>query len=209
MKLIDNPIFTKEEQDLFDCALQFRFPTRDKYIEQINSLTEDQISRDYTPYHRIIDIRYEGLPQISSGLEIVSDISIMYTDKNAPTALTVLQRAGHVWELEIYNADMSPLNTKQIFLGTPLPHRFEADERTKEYCCEKLGIPSFKTSCYFIEKDEWGQELIALTRYIDDEMFQYYVIITQSGDFISQTLKSRTFPLLFGIEEFKKNFGRI
>lgn len=113
-ELIINNIFTEEERTWLNFILKQDFEGKEKSIEYINTLTSEEIVRDYTDYHKILEFRTRYIEQGYSGMSVMARIQITRKDGSAPMVLTLYAKDGYPFEYEIYNADISAIDTKNM-----------------------------------------------------------------------------------------------
>lgn len=120
MKRIRNDIFTEREKSFLEFVLQFDFPERERITEQLNLLKAEDIVRDITPYYWIMEFRPACVRPGYDCMCPVVDFQVLYEGGAAPTVFDLCTRDGHVFELQIYNADSSKMDLDQIMNGRVL-----------------------------------------------------------------------------------------
>ena len=61
MPFITNPVFTQIEKRHLEFMLQYDFPERSFFVEQLNQMKDADITRDVTPYYWIMEFRPNGI----------------------------------------------------------------------------------------------------------------------------------------------------
>ena len=117
MSLITNFIFADIEKAFLEFVLSYDFPEKSAVIEQLNHMTEDDITRDVTPFHWIMEFRPNGINPGYGPMYPCVDIEVRHDDGSAQTAFSLFVRNGVVFELEIYNVDSSALDLNSIMDG--------------------------------------------------------------------------------------------
>ena len=117
MSFITNSIFQDVEITYLDFILRHEFPEKSNVIEQLNNMKEVDITRDVTPYHWILEFRPNGVNPGQGPMRPYIDIEVLHGNGTAPTEFTLYERNGFVFELEIYNADISAMKLDSIMLG--------------------------------------------------------------------------------------------
>ena len=116
MSYIANPVFSETEKAHLEFMLQFDFQGKAAVIEQLNTIKEADITRDFTPHYWIIEFRPNGANPNHGAMRPYIRLSVEH-DSSAPTVFTLYERNGIVFELEIFNADSSELNLTAITNG--------------------------------------------------------------------------------------------
>ena len=101
--------------------LQFDFQGKAAVIEQLNTMKEADITRDFTPHYWIIEFRPNGANPNHGAMRPYIQISVEH-DSSAPTEFTLYERNGLVFELEIFNSDNSVLALNTITDGEIFIH---------------------------------------------------------------------------------------
>ena len=117
MSKITNPIFTATEKTHLEFVLQHEFPERNVVIDQLNSMNEDDITRDISPYYWIMEFRPNGINAGHGPMRSYISIEVLHEGGIAPTEFYLYERNGVVFELEIYNADSSAMDLDTIMSG--------------------------------------------------------------------------------------------
>ena len=120
MLLITNFIFTDIEKAYLEFVLSYDFPEKSDVIEQLNHMTEDDITRDVTPFCWIMEFRPNGINPGYGPMDPCVDIEVRHNNGSAQTAFTLFLRNGVVFELEIYNVDSSAMDLNGIMDGQRL-----------------------------------------------------------------------------------------
>ena len=122
MPYITNPVYTELEKSYLAFVLCHDFPKKSDVIVQLNKMKEADITRNVTPYHWIMEFRPNGINIGQGPMLPYITISVLHEHGKAPTEFTLYERNGHVFELEIYNADSSVMNLDTIMLGETFGH---------------------------------------------------------------------------------------
>ena len=117
MSKITNPIFAASEKAYLEFVLQYEFPERYVVIDQLNSMNEDDITRDVSPYYWIMEFRPNGINAGHGPMRSCIWIEVLHETGIAPTVFSLYERNGVVFELEIYNADSSAMDLDTIMSG--------------------------------------------------------------------------------------------
>ena len=117
MSRITNPIFAASEKAYLEFVLQHEFPERNVVIDQLNSMNEDDITRDVSPYYWIMEFRPNGINAGHGPMRSCIWIEVLHETGIAPTVFSLYERNGVVFELEIYNADSSVMDFDTIMSG--------------------------------------------------------------------------------------------
>jgi hypothetical protein len=122
MPLITNSIFNDIEKAYLEFVLSFDFAEKSDVIEQLNSIKDDEITRDMSPYYWIMEFRPDGVNPGHGPMRPCIDIEVLHENGMVPTEFTLYERNGYVFELEIYNAASSAMNPDTIMLGQIVRH---------------------------------------------------------------------------------------
>ena len=123
MNYIANPVFSDMEKRFLNFILQNDFAEKSVVIEQLNKMRETEISRDITPYFWMIQFRPNGVNPGQGPMRPYICIQVLHQNGIAPTEFTLYERNGHIFELEIYNADSSAMDLDRIMQGELLIER--------------------------------------------------------------------------------------
>lgn len=124
MPYITNPIFTEIEKAHLEFILSYDFSEKSDIIAQLNNVKEAEITRDITPYYWIMEFRPNGTKPGYDAMRPCIDIEVLHENGIAPTLFTLYIRNGHVFELEIHNADSSAIDLNSIMNGEILINPF-------------------------------------------------------------------------------------
>ena len=116
-KMIVNNIFTEKERTWLNFILKQDFEGKEKTIDYINALTTEEIIRDYSDYHKIIEFRTRYINQGYSGMSEMVSVQTIHNDGSTPTVFTLYAKDGFPFEYEIYNADSSAIDDTIILDG--------------------------------------------------------------------------------------------
>lgn len=114
--MITNNYFTNEERVLLNFILSKDIEEKEKIIDYINALSSQEIVRDYSPFYKIMEFRTKNITDGYVGMRPLASFELMYNDGSAPTEFTLYEKNGLPFEYEIYNADSSEMNMKEILL---------------------------------------------------------------------------------------------
>ena len=117
MPLITNPIFNAREKTFLEFVLSVDFPERSAVATQLNGMRGADITRDITPHYCIIEFRPNGINAGQGPMRPYLTIEVLHGPDTVPTAFTLYQRNGAVFELEIYNADSSEMDLDRVMCG--------------------------------------------------------------------------------------------
>lgn len=117
MARITNPIYTATEKAYLEFVLRHAFPERDLVLDQLNSMGPEDLTRDISPYCWIMEFRPNGIHGGHGPMRPYIWIEVLHGDGVAPTEFTLYERNGVVFELEIYNADSSALDSDTMMDG--------------------------------------------------------------------------------------------
>ena len=117
MNKITNHIFTETEKSHLEFVLQHTFAERSTVIDQLNRMKPEEVTRDVTPHYRILEFRPNGVNPGHGPMRPYICIEVQHENGTAPTAFTLYERNGYVFELEIYHADSSPMDLSAIMDG--------------------------------------------------------------------------------------------
>ena len=123
MNDIANPVFSDMEKQFLNFILQNDFAEKSVVIEQLNKMRETEISRDITPYFWMIQFRPNGVNPGQGPMRPYICIQVLHQNGIASTEFTLYERNGHIFELEIYNADSSAMDLDCIMQGELLIER--------------------------------------------------------------------------------------
>lgn len=118
MARITNPVYTDREKAELEFVLAQDFPERDQVVEQLNRLRESELTRDVTPYYRILEFRPDGANPGQGPVELLLSLSV----GQIPTCFLLFGRNGLPFELEIFHADSSEMDMDTIPEGKPRVH---------------------------------------------------------------------------------------
>lgn len=118
--IIFNDAFSNEEKILLDFLLKYDFENKEETINYINSLSSENIVRDYSKYYKIIEFRTSNVKDGYAGMSPIIQVQRKRKDKDSPTIFTLYSKDGLPFEYEIYNADSSPVDMERIFDGEDL-----------------------------------------------------------------------------------------
>lgn len=122
MPFITNPVFNAIEKTYLEFMLHYDFPKRIEVIAQLNNMKEADITRDVTPYYWIMEFRPKGINPGYGAMRPLIGVEILHENGIAPTAFTLHERNGVVFELEIYNADSSAMDLDTVMDGQVCIH---------------------------------------------------------------------------------------
>lgn len=128
MPHITNSVFTDKEKSHLEFVLSHNFSKKIDVIAQLNSIQESEITRDMTPYYWIMEFRPNGINPGYGPMQPYIRIQVIHKDGTAPTEFTLYERNGFVFELEIYNADSSPLDLETMMIGMSVDLRISAGD---------------------------------------------------------------------------------
>ena len=117
MNKITNPLFAATEKAYLEFVLQHEFSERNVVLDQLNSMNEDDITRDISPYYWIMEFRPNGINAGHGPMHPYIWIEVLHEAGIAPTEFSLYKRNGVVFELEIYNADSSAMDLDIIMSG--------------------------------------------------------------------------------------------
>lgn len=117
MQEIRNETFSEKERLLLEFALQDDFPERDTVLRQLNNVSGTDILRDISPYYWIMEFRPGGVRAGYDGMHPIVNLLVLHEDSVVPTVFNLYEKDGHVFELEIFNADSSELDMDRIMIG--------------------------------------------------------------------------------------------
>jgi hypothetical protein len=117
MPLITNSIFTDIEKTHLEFVLSHYFLEKSNVVEQLNNIKENEITREVTPYYRIMEFRPNGVNPGQGPMNYYISFEVLHENGTGPTEFTLYQRNGFVFELEICNADNSVVDLDSIMLG--------------------------------------------------------------------------------------------
>ena len=122
MNMITNPIYTATEKGYLEFVLQHEFPKRNLVLERLNSMNEDDITRDVSPYYWIMEFRLNGINAGHGPMRPYINVEVLHGTGIAPTEFTLYERNDVVFELDIYNADSSEMDLGTIMNGETIVH---------------------------------------------------------------------------------------
>lgn len=117
MPFITNSVFTDVEKAHLEFILSCDFPEKQEVIGQLNRMKAADITKDITPYYRILEFRPNGVNPGHGPMRCYVDMEVLHEDGTAPTEFALYERNGFVFELEIYNADSSGMDLTSIMTG--------------------------------------------------------------------------------------------
>ena len=117
MKYITNPVFSDREKQYIEFILQNDFSEKSVVVEQLNKMSETEISREITPYFWMIQFRPDGVNPGQGPMRPYISVQVLHQNGIAPTEFNLYERNGYVFELEIYNADSSAMDLDSIMHG--------------------------------------------------------------------------------------------
>lgn len=113
MSLIENPIFSERERAHLEVVLRPDFPEKARVVERLNRMKDGDLTRDVTPYYRILEFRPEGANPGQGPMQLYVSVEV----GTIPTVFLLYGRSGLPFELEIFNADSSVLDLDAILEG--------------------------------------------------------------------------------------------
>lgn len=117
MDYITNLVFSDMEKQYLNFILQNEFAEKSLVAEQLNKMKEIEISRNITPYFWMIQFRPNGINPGQGPMRPYICVQVLHQNGIAPTVFTLYERNGHIFELEIYNADSSAMDLDSIMHG--------------------------------------------------------------------------------------------
>ena len=110
MALIDNPVYTEQERAYLEFVLQPDFPEKAVVVECLNPMREEELTRDVTPYYWILEFRPDGANPGQGPVELYLSLEV----GPIPTVFLLYGRNGLPFELEIFHADSSAMDSDTI-----------------------------------------------------------------------------------------------
>ncbi len=118
--IISNDSFTDEEKRLFEFVLTQDFENKDRTIDYLNSLSAENIVRDYSPFYRIIEFRTSSIKDGYMGMSVIVSVLTVRESGKESTSFTLYSKDSFPFEYEIYNTDSSAIDIDEISGGEVL-----------------------------------------------------------------------------------------
>lgn len=108
---IKNDSFDALEKVYLEFVLEQEFPKKKCFLEQLGAMVPEDLVRDVTPCYRILEFRPAGTRPGYDGMRPVAQITV---GAPIPTVITLYERDGRVFELEVYRVDSSELDPDKL-----------------------------------------------------------------------------------------------
>lgn len=108
---IRNDSFDAREKAFLEFVLTRDFPEKERFCVQLNGMKSADLVRDVTPFYRILEFRPMGTRPGHDGMCPAAQIAV---GEPIPTILTLYERDGRIFELEVYRADSSGLDPDDL-----------------------------------------------------------------------------------------------